>query len=208
MICPLCENSKFQEISYINNKKYFKCDNCFLISIAKEFHLTAIEEQKRYSYHKNSINDQNYVEFLNQAVEPTLKYLNTNMIGLDFGCGPCPTLSKILKAKNLNCTDYDLYFYPEFLNKKFDFIFSTECFEHFRKPKQEIEKILSILKKQGILTIMTSMWDNIDNFKDWYYIKDPTHISFYHKNTFRFIAKRYNLEILEITDKVVILKFV
>ena len=208
MNCPLCKNNNLEDIQSLDQKQYFKCLNCYLIFQEKNFHLSKIEEKKRYKFHQNSIEDKDYVKFLNQAISPSLKYLNSKMVGLDFGCGPSPTLSKILEIKNINCLNYDLYFYPEFPKNKFDFIFSTECFEHFRSPNQEINKILSLLNKSGLLIVMTSMWNENIDFKNWYYIKDPTHIAFYHKKTFELITNRYSLEILEITEKVVILKFI
>ena len=36
---------------------------------------------------------------------------------------------------------------------------------------------------------MTNFHSERDIFENWYYIKDPTHVVFYNKNTFKIIAK-------------------
>jgi hypothetical protein len=45
---------------------------------------------------------------------------------------------------------------------------------------------------------MTQLWKEATKFKSWRYTHDPTHMIFYHENTFRFIAVHFGFEILEI----------
>jgi len=68
-------------------------------------------EEARYKAHQNSPQDAGYVRFLNQAITPALPYLNGSMRGLDYGCGPTPTLSGLLNAHGLYCENYDPYFF-------------------------------------------------------------------------------------------------
>jgi SAM-dependent methyltransferase len=153
-------------------------------------------EEERYKAHQNGPQDEGYVRFLTQAIMPALPYLNGKMHGLDFGCGPTPTLSGLLFQNGLHCDNYDPYFFPRLPEYQFDFIFSTEVIEHFFHPDQEFQRISELLLPGGILTIMTEPWLSPEGFAEWHYAKDITHVSFYHANTLAFISKRYGFEIL------------
>ncbi|MEX1121295.1 MAG: class I SAM-dependent methyltransferase, partial [Balneolales bacterium] len=107
---------------------------------------------------------------------------------------PGPALSILLQRQNIECEDYDPYFYPRELTSTYDFIFATECFEHFNYPDREIKRLKSLIKPGGILTVMTINWKNLEDFPNWHYAKDPTHVSFFRQETFDFICKKYGFE--------------
>ncbi len=197
MQCPLCNNhtSTFEKKPF-NNNIYFFCSVCKLVFLSPNSYLGADEEKKRYALHQNNIEAKGYVEFLNRIIEPSLTYINKTMHGLDYGCGPDSVLSKLLNLQNIECDYYDPFFFPSLLNKKYDFIFATECFEHFFSPSKELETIISHLKPGGYLSIMTEFNVNPDNFLDWYYIKDPTHVCFYSLDTFEYISQKFGFEIV------------
>jgi hypothetical protein len=48
----------------------------------------------------------------------------------------------------------------------------------------------SMLEENGILAIMTSFLSNIEDFENWYYRRDPTHVVFYSQETFKVIARQ------------------
>ena len=81
-----------------------------------------------------------------------------------------------------------------------------EVFEHFYQPKLEIDRLISLLNKNGELLIMTWLYDNTIDFRLWNYRNDDTHVFIYRKETFLFIAKKYNLEIDVLTDRFIVLK--
>lgn len=171
-------------------------------------HLTAEEEKKRYSFHQNNADDKGYVSFLSRAIEPTISFLKDGMHGLDYGCGPNPVLANIVTSKGFKCDFYDPFFFPECkMDCKFDFIFATECFEHFFWPNKDIEQICKILKKDGILSIMTELWNSNGDFDSWYYKNDPTHVCFYSENTISYICENFLFEkIYSDNKRVIILK--
>lgn len=70
---------------------------------------------------------------------------------------------------------------------------SFESFEHFVNPVAEIEKILSISK--NIIFSTELLPTPIAEPQDWWYygLEHGQHISFYSEKTFKFIAKKYNL---------------
>jgi hypothetical protein len=43
--------------------------------------------------------------------------------------------------------------------------------------------------------------DDVDSFKNWWYLRDSTHISFYSINTFTMLAKKTDLKILKTDNK-------
>lgn len=207
MNCPLCnstDNKKFEA----GNRIYYLCQTCELTFMDSACHLSAEEEKKRYSFHQNNAEDNGYVAFLNRAIEPAISFLNKDMHGFDYGCGPNPVLAHLVSEKGFKCDFYDPYFFPECkFDRKYDFIFATECFEHFFNPGMEIERISELLKTNGILSIMTELWNPVDDFSAWYYKNDPTHVCFYSKNTIDYICDNFHFIKIYTDDKrVIILK--
>lgn len=125
-----------------------------------------------------------------------LPYLNVTMRGLDYGCGPGPVLSQLVRKHGMVCEDYDPLFADRSLQPPYDFIFATECFEHFLNPDREIQRLRNLLRSGGLLGIMTECWTDVEQFGRWYYTKDPTHISFYHADTLDYICNQYGFALL------------
>lgn len=191
-VCPLCVNNQtFSAVHGIDRRNYIRCLRCQLIFVDPVNRPTRAQEKARYLTHNNGIQHEGYVTFLNQAIEPALPYLNTGMHGLDFGCGPTPTLSLLLKQRDINCDDYDPFFFPGRPNKTYDFIFATECFEHFFNPRKEMCSIQSLLNARGFLIVMTELWQSEKAFSNWHYANDSTHVCFYHKHTIGYIQKHF-----------------
>lgn len=201
-MCPLClnKNSQLQTVAGPDHQEYHLCHICKLIFSPTQFHLGLQAERKRYETHQNGLHQKGYVDFLNRTIQPALLYLNSSMQGLDYGCGPGPTLSQLLGFQNIACEDYDPIFFPTELKPGYDFIFSTECFEHFYYPEKEISRLYNLLIDNGYLIIMTDPWETVEQFKTWYYAKDPTHVCFYHKTSFDYICKKFGFLSLPCND--------
>lgn len=205
--CPLCKFESFSSFCQLRNKIYFHCPKCSIIFLEKKYLLTQEKEKAHYQNHQNSFEDQDYQSFLSQLIEPLSQYISKNSAGLDYGCGPEPVLEMMLKSRGYQAYSFDPYFYPEnqLLEMQFDFITCSEVFEHFHHPVKEIERLKNLLKPRGILAIMTSLYRKEIDFKNWSYNIDPTHIVFYQKESFDWIAKKYGFEILSINHKIIIL---
>lgn len=198
IVCPLCdEKNNLETLSGTIHRRYHWCKHCQLVFVNPLDLLLPGDEKARYLEHNNGIQFPGYVAFLNRAVEPALKLLSPNMKGLDYGCGPNPTLSILMERQGFTCDNYDPFFFPELPQRTYDFIFATECFEHFHQPKAALERICTLLKPGGFLIVMTEPWPSIENFKNWYYINDVTHVSFYHTATFEFICREYGFKMHE-----------
>jgi len=205
-VCPLCDNDTgLVNVVGPDKRSYHRCPVCRLIFSGKDSLPSPEEERARYLEHNNGIQYPGYVKFLNQAIDPALPYLSGDMKGLDYGCGPVPTLSLLLRKKGISCLDYDPLFFPELPEGPFDFIFATECFEHFFNPATETERIITLLKPGGLLIVMTHLWDEDTDFASWYYPKDNTHVAFYHAETFKYIERRFGFRQLPAASERVII---
>lgn len=206
MKCRLClTENNFAPATGQDGKEYNLCNNCYLISALPADVIDVESEKNVYLSHENNIEHTGYVNFLNQAFQPAIKFINKDMIGLDYGAGYAAVLSQLLKLEGYKCEDYDPYFFEHTLDKKFDYIFSTETLEHFYHPNKELTKIREILKQGGYLIVMTEQWYSLEDFKTWYYTRDPSHIAFYHSKSFDFICRNFGFDKLYDDDHRVII---
>jgi len=190
--CRLCNEEKLlRPLKAADKRICFQCGQCMLIGAAPENFLSVDEERVRYETHNNCIENEGYVAFLNRFVKPMLDFIRPGMFGLDYGCGPGPVLSTLIRREGIACDDFDPIFFPELPEKQYDFIISTETFEHFYYPRQEINKLAGMIQSGGYLGIMTEMWETQERFETWYYTRDPTHVSFYHRDTFGYICQEF-----------------
>lgn len=193
MNCLLCHTS-----NAILSGEVFKCSHCGLTFKNPSMHLNYEEESKRYSYHQNGIHDQGYVDFLNRMLLPLTRFLPKEFSSLDYGCGPAPTVSRMLQERGGNVHDYDPLFCPDkkWLNEKYDVVTSTEVVEHFKNPKSSWEELTSLIRPSGVLAIMTQFLREDVDYQSWWYKNDPTHVVFYNDKTFAYLAERFELEII------------
>ena len=208
MICIVCKNQKAVDFKNIKQKRYWKCSYCEAIFLDKEFYLSSNDEYKHYLTHNNDVNDPRYKKFLSNLMLPLIERIKLNSIGLDYGCGPGPALSLMLREKGYEMFNYDPFFHPEKRNllKKYDFICCTETVEHFHNPFGEFTRFNELLNNNGTIGIMTNFHSEQDIFENWYYIKDPTHVVFYNKKTFQIIAKIFDWDSEFLGNNLVFLK--
>lgn len=190
--CPLC-GAAAGFFAYSQKRPFFRCPECGLIHLGAEHRLSAQEEKKRYSLHRNSPDDSDYRAFLNKLVQPLCGVLRKDALGLDYGCGPGPALSVIMKEMGFFVDNYDPYFAADetLLEKKYDFIACTETAEHFYYPRQEFNRLQNLILPGGWLAVMTHVYDDACPFDEWYYAKDPTHVSIYTPRSWAWLARNY-----------------
>ena len=208
MICIVCKNQEAVDFKNIKQKRYWKCSYCEAIFLDKEFYLSSNDEYKHYLTHNNDVNDPRYKQFLSNLMLPLIDRIKLNSIGLDYGCGPGPALSLMLREKGYQMFNYDPFFHFKKRNllKKYDFICCTETVEHFHNPFGEFTRFNELLNNNGTVGIMTNFHSEQDIFENWYYIKDPTHVVFYNKKTFQIIAKIFDWDSEFLGNNLVFLK--
>lgn len=203
--CPLCSSNEIAYYHADKKREYWRCSVCQLIFVPKAFHLSALEEKSIYDLHINDPSDLGYRTFLQRFIDPLVNQLclnsNTNNrkpLGLDFGCGPGPTLSLMLQELGFDCVDFDIYYANDKSLLKpdyYDFVTSTEVVEHLSQPYHVFNCMFSLLKPNGSLAIMTKRSDTLERFKTWHYIQDPTHICFYNEASFNWIAQQFSMSV-------------
>ncbi len=179
-----------------------QCERCSLVFVLPDHHLDAESEKKRYDLHTNSSDDLNYRKFLSKVHDPVCERAEKGTLGLDFGSGPGPTLSKMFEESGYKMRIYDHYYAKdeEVLSLCYDFITSTEVIEHLYDPYTVLDKLWSMLKDGGILTLLTQPCPNNSEFDSWYYKNDPTHVCFFSVETMHWLEKKWKAR-LEIIGK-------
>lgn len=197
MTCKICKEESYLLYDKQFDIDYYRCRSCGFIYEDPSSHLKAKQEKEEYDRHNNSIEDEGYVNMFKKFIDAFQPFVTGKRL-LEYGSGPEPVLSEVLRREGYNVTSYDPYYLPDetYLDKRYDVITSTEVFEHFVEPLDEFEKLSALLDKDGILAIMTQFPKDDAHFLDWWYRRDPTHISFYTIKSFEYLAKAYDFELL------------
>ncbi|HHZ83496.1 MAG TPA: class I SAM-dependent methyltransferase [Nitrospirales bacterium] len=192
-MCPLCQAENTIKICTDRHREYLRCQICQLIFVPPNFFLSADDEKARYDTHQNSPDDPKYRAFLSRLFIPMQNRLSPGSSGLDFGSGPGPTLSVLFEEAGHSMALYDHFYapYPAVLDTPYDFITVTEVVEHLHHPREELDRLWTILKPGGILGIMTKLAPNQEAFAEWYYKRDPTHVCFFSRTTFEWLATQW-----------------
>ena len=207
-LCPLCGHDHLEPFHQDKKRRYERCQRCALVVVPPDFHLSGDQEKEVYDLHQNDPEDMGYRRFLSRICTPLLEMLPTRSSGLDFGCGPGPTLSVMLEEAGHNVTLFDLHYQnnPRVLTQTYDFICATEVVEHLKQPGKVFDTLFAMLKPGAPLAIMTKLVLDQKAFSTWHYTHDPTHIAFFSRETFAFIAKQYGASFRVIGNDVIVLQ--
>ena len=202
MICPLCGSAAECFVQF-RERDYYLCPLCRFIFVPPNQHLSADEEKERYLEHENSLDNEGYVRMFEEKLDLIAQHCGSVQTVLDFGCGYEPVLKTLLQRRGMEAFVYDRFFFPDWIaNRRYDLIISTETFEHLKTPAMELERLVDCLNPGGYLAVMTRQVPlnegqlEAQTFADWYYLKDPTHIGFFTGDTFRWLAKTRDLQII------------
>ena len=208
LVCPLCSSRQSEAFHQDNKRPYLRCPECKLVFVPASYHLSFNEEKAEYDLHRNNPDDQGYRAFLSRLFQPLMTRLPVQARGLDFGSGPGPTLSVMFEEAGFSVANFDPFYANDssLLDQSFDFITATEVVEHLRNPRQEFERLFTMLDDGGYLGIMTKLVKDREAFKQWHYKNDPTHISFFSRDAFVWLANRWQMELTFIGNDVVLLK--
>lgn len=204
--CPLCGRGQTAPYHQDRRREYFHCRICRLVFVPRAFHLSRGAEKAEYDRHQNDPDDPGYRRFLSRLFLPLQARLAPGSRGLDFGSGPGPALAAMLTEAGHDVALYDPFYAADsgVLDARYDFITVTEVAEHLHRPGPELDRLYRLLKPGGILGIMTKHVINRDRFARWHYINDPTHVCFFSRPTFTWLAKRWGAR-LDIVDQDAIL---
>ena len=207
--CPLCDQPHSDFYWQDKRREYRQCPRCKLVFVPQKYWLSEHEEKQRYDLHRNLDSDMGYQRFLARIIEPLCKQLQPKQKkGLEFGSGSGPVLFAMLKQQGFEMEHYDKFYQADkrVLQQQYDFITATEVFEHLQNPAQTIKMLWSLLKEQGILAIMTKQVIDRQAFSRWHYKNDETHIVFFSRNSFDFLAQKLNAEVYYYQNDIVLLR--
>ncbi len=199
MNCPLC----LSPLTTMIDTDYFDCTGCRALVKHPKLLPTPEEEQKRYESHNNDVNDARYQKFTEPIWQYILNHFKKDDLGLDYGSGTGPVISKMLLDQGYTIKQYDPFFSPDhtLLERNYHYIACCEVVEHFFYPRDEFTKLDRMLLPGGTFVGMTLLYnDNID-FKTWSYRKDETHVFIYRKETLEYIAHLFNYKLTELTNR-------
>ena len=197
MNCPLCLQPDAGMFHIDPIYSYYRCSRCLLIFVDPANLPSPADEKERYQQHKNDPEDQGYSEFMYTFIRPLTKRITKNCNGLDYGSGPTPVLANLLEKEGYNISIFDPFFANDtkVLSGKYDFLTCVETAEHFHQPVQDWKTMVVLVKNGGWIGVKTSMYHENINFSSWHYKRDFTHVCFYSRETFGWIAGEYNLQL-------------
>ena len=157
--------------------------------MAPRHYLSPAAEKKRYAAHRNDVDDPRYQDFVRPLVDRVLAQCRPEHLGLDFGCGTGPVVSKLLGDQGYAIRQYDPFFCDrrELLEGSYDYVVCCEVIEHFRDPAGEFRRLRALLKSGGKLFCQTGMVEPGIDFPAWRYKNDTTHVFFYGEQTLEWI---------------------
>lgn len=206
--CPLC-GAAAQDFCADRARRYFECPGCGLVFADPASQLSPAAERAIYDLHRNDPADAGYRAFLSRLAVPLAARLRPGMHGLDFGCGPGPVLSMLLREAGMAMADYDPFYAPDaaLLEAQYDFVTCTEVVEHFRDPLAGWTRLAALVRPGGWLGVMTQMApDAPGNFLRWRYRDDRTHVSFHRLATLRWLAARFGFALEQVESQAFLLQ--
>jgi 2-polyprenyl-3-methyl-5-hydroxy-6-metoxy-1,4-benzoquinol methylase len=144
--------------------------------------------------------NQGYVQMFENFLDFFWDELTCKENALDFGSGPTPVLSEVLKKRHINVDCYDKFYQPAeiFQHKTYDLITSTEVFEHLEAPLETLTDLSTHVKSGGIVALMTLFHANDHRqFLEWWYKRDKTHITFFTPKTIRVMAEKSGFDVIK-----------
>lgn len=210
--CPLCGSALTDFFHRDRRREYRRCPACRLIHVPCRFFLTQAREKAEYDLHENHPGDLGYRRFLSRLHDPLVERLPTRSIGLDFGCGPGPTLSVMFEEAGHRMRVYDPFYAPsrEVLARAYDFVTATEVVEHLHRPNDELRRMWGLIRPGGWLGLMTKLAlaqgpeQDRQAFSRWHYKNDLTHVCFFSRPTFQWLGEQLHSPPLFIGSDVIL----
>jgi len=205
--CPLCAgHDTAAPFARDTTREYLRCAQCNLVFVPPQFHPATDVERQRYDLHQNNPSDPGYRRFLSQLTEPMIARLSAGAKGLDFGCGPTAALALLFEETGFKMCRYDPFYQPHqaTLKQAYDFVACSEVVEHFFHPTREWKLLDRLVRTGGLLGIQTGLREPGTDFLQWWYREDITHVCFYSRLTFEWLARSKGLTV-EFSGKSVVL---
>jgi len=212
--CPLCRFEGaldlFVSEAHFAQAHYFSCQGCQLVYLNPKQRISPAAEKARYQLHDLGATDPNYLDYLSRLSQELNDRVLEGEQVLDFGSGQSSVIKTLLSEKAVLVAEFDPYFQNSaaVLKKEFyQHIVVCEAAEHFAEPNLEFSQLFSMCAPGGQIYVQTKILMDTNYFEGWHYRKDPTHISFFSRETMRWIAKKWQArEVCILGDELTIFK--
>jgi hypothetical protein len=198
--CIICKENTYSFQHPKSHVLFHECPSCEVIFKDRMHYPTPIQEKKTYDDHHNSVENIGYVNFLNNFIDSAILPFKQKGSILDFGSGPVPVLASLLRnSGDFEVDIYDPHYAVDFtFEKQYDIITATEVIEHLKDPVETLKYLKYYLKTEGIISIMTLFHPrNREQFLDWFYTRDVTHLVFYTPYTITVVAKIIGMKVID-----------
>ena len=205
MKCKICNNDSAEIFSTKvlgkYNVKYYKCTNCSFIQTEQAYWLN---ESYSSAITKLDIGlIQRNIELSKKTTFLINFYFNTKNKFLDFA-GGYGLFVRLMRdngfefyrqdryCQNIFAESFDI---KDIKHQNFELVTSFEVFEHLENPMSDIDEMLTFSQSILFSTLLQPN-DNV-NPQNWWYISPEIgqHISLYHLNSIKHIAKLKNLNL-------------
>lgn len=183
--CPLCGHivSPLRLKTGSSTIGYRRCEACGFIGMEPSDRLSRADEKARYLLHRNDLANSGYVDFLGAFIQRALTpFKHPGARILDFGSGPSPLLAELTTRLGYTCDIHDPFFAPtrSWKNRAYDAILIHEVAEHLHEPGIVFSTLTERVAVGGIIAIRTRFLpEATEDFHDWWYRLDRTHVSFF-----------------------------
>ena len=199
MACRLCA-SRDTATRVVEGRSYEDCPRCGYIGLARRHWPERAAEEARYRLHRNDPSEPGYRSYLERFIDAILApRLAPGARVLDFGSGPEPALSILLGERGFAAQPYDPFFAPgsSWRRRGWDAIVLHEVAEHLRAPARTMAALARRLAPGGLLAIRTRFPpERPPEFAGWWYRRDATHLGFWRKESFAYLARELGLELV------------
>jgi hypothetical protein len=198
--CIICKEKTHAFYHPKTQVLFHECPSCEVIYKDQLHYPTRLQEKKTYDDHHNSTENIGYVNFLNNFIDSAVLPFKKQGRVLDFGSGPVPVLASLMRESgDFEVDIYDPHYANDFIfEKHYDIITATEVIEHLKDPIETFKLLKTYLKDDGIISIMTLFHGkNREQFLDWFYIRDVTHLVFYTPKTMEVMAKSIGMNVID-----------
>jgi len=198
--CRICRSPS--TLFFQDQRTFYKCTECSLI-FTEDFASKEAEEKHYKSQWATTDPDfwKGQVDVLLQLIN---NYPSPQHI-LDFGSGS-GEMTHEFRTRGYDVTPLEPmthgYLKDQNYPVKFDVVIAVEVIEHLLEPWDELREIEKVMTPNGIV-VFTSLLTNPfidrldarDQFKNWWYKDDPTHVSFFCNQTLSKMSDMRNHDI-------------
>lgn len=127
----------------------------------------------------------------------SLQKMGADVTGVELSEGAV----RVARSRGLNIYNGTIQEIP--IENRYDFIFAWMVLEHLFYPKEDLQRINSLLDDEGVLVFSVPNIASLDFKifrKYWYALQVPTHISHFNKKTIKQILEECGFEIVLMTE--------